>query len=328
MNDGDLEDAASRAKQEFESWPYNWLNETKYNNRGSVSGRLALDDGRPAAGAAVFLGEPGNTNNQGSMYQYTSYADAHGNFEFIGVRRVKEYTLQAWSNGGSISDIQTVFSLSNITVKEQGTDLGSLTWPTLGTEEAWRIGAFDRKTLGFKLSDRPMTHGLTDLTPANLVYVVGVNNDSDWYFAQSAQGNWTVLFDVANPGNRTGLLSLSFAGYTSQNGYGLGRDSWTLPEIPPTGLNISMNENLVGTIVSENATDGALYRSAVVAGGYYFSQFHIPNDVLVKGSNRLDLYVQPLLTCSDGQANTRLRTLTQNHRWRGIMWDALKFEWN
>jgi hypothetical protein len=82
---------------------------------------------------------------------------------------------------------------------------------------------------------------------------------------------------------------LSRAGYTSQNGYGLGRDSYTLPEIVPTGLNVSMNENYVGTIVSENATDGALYRSAVVAGGYYFSQFQIPSNFFINGSNRLDL---------------------------------------
>ncbi|KAF2094373.1 galactose-binding like protein [Rhizodiscina lignyota] len=295
FNDGDVEDAAKRTQQEFRSWPYGWLTDSQYEARGSLTGRLMLSDGRPASGAAVFLGDEGDTCNQGTTYQYTSYADDAGNFEFDDVRREKQYTMQAWANGGKIGDVQTVFVKPNITIGEN-TPLGKLTWPTSGREVAWQIGEFDRKTLGFKLSDHPMEHGLSDRGPANLIYAIGVNKPSDWWIIQSAQGNWTVLFDVPEPKGRTGMLSLSFAGYTSQNGYGLGADSYSLPEITPTGLN--------------NATDGAIYRSAVKAGGYYFSEFHIPNEVLINGSNRLDL------------------TTTQNHRWRGIMWDALKFEWN
>jgi rhamnogalacturonan endolyase len=134
INDGDLEDAAARSKLEFDAWPYTWLKETNYQNRGSLTGKLTLDDGRPAAGAAVFLGDEGKTDNQGSTYQYTSYADAEGNFKFTDVRREKEYTLQAWSNGGSIADVQNVFVMSNITVGES-TGLGSLTWSTSGKKE-------------------------------------------------------------------------------------------------------------------------------------------------------------------------------------------------
>lgn len=288
FNDGSLEDASRRAKKEFKAWPYTWLKDSKYQNRGRVRGRLVLSDGRPASGAAVFLGDDGNTCNQGSTYQYTSYADKNGHFEFSSVRREKQYTMQAWANGGRIGDVQNVFSKSNITIREN-TELGTLTWEIPKRKTAWQIGEFDRKTLGFKLSNYPMTHGLSDMCPANLVYSIEANKTGDWWIIQSAQGNWTVLFDIPEVNNRTGTVSLSFAGYTSQNGYGLGRDSYTLPEITPTGLNVSMNENYVGTIVSENATDGAIYRSAVKAGGYYFSEFHIPASVMINGSNRLDL---------------------------------------
>jgi hypothetical protein len=84
------------------------------------------------------------------------------------------------------------------------------------------------------------------------------------------------------------MLTISFAGYTSQNGYGLGHDSITLPEVIPTGLNVSMNQFLVGNIVSETATDGALYRSATTAGGYYAASFTIPSEMFLY-DNRLDL---------------------------------------
>lgn len=70
VNDGDLEDARARSRREDLSWPYKWLNDTDYQNRGSVSGKLILSDGRPAAGAAVFLGDENGweTNNQGTNY--------------------------------------------------------------------------------------------------------------------------------------------------------------------------------------------------------------------------------------------------------------------
>lgn len=131
---------------------------------------------------------------------------------------------------------------------------------------------------------------MSDLCPANLIYAIGVNKPADWCFAQSAQGNWTVIFDKSTVQNRKAVLSVSFAGYTSQNGYGLGRDSYAFPEVTPTGLNISLNQYLVGQISSENATDGALYRSATTAGGYYSRQFEIPSEMfLYDKANRLDL---------------------------------------
>ncbi|KAI2785489.1 polysaccharide lyase family 4 protein [Daldinia loculata] len=318
VNNGDLDDAAAQSKKEDAAWPYPWLQDTKYRQRGTVRGQLVLSDGRPAAGAAIFLGDEdgAETNNQGSNYQYTTYADANGSFVLSHVRREKGYRLLAWANGGALADVEGVH---NGTAAEfAGTNysdinLGTIVWeiPT-GRRPAWQIGDFDRKTLGFRLGGAQMEHGLSDACPANLVYAIGSSQEDDWCFAQSAQGNWTVIFPEADPATRErgAILSLSFAGYTSQNGYGLGRDSYAFPEVEPTGLNVSMNQQLVGTIASENATDGALYRSATTSGGYYARQFTIPGEMFLSDrANRLDL------------------TLTQNHRWRGIMWDALKLEW-
>jgi rhamnogalacturonan endolyase len=295
INGGDLKDAGRRAKQEDAAWPYSWLKGADYQNRGKVTGRLVLSDGRPASGAAVFLGDENGweTNNQGSNYQYTTYADDHGAFTFEQVRRQKPYRLLAWANGGHLADVDNVYNGTMVAFgKSEHLDLGTIRWPIPSREIAWRIGDFDRKTLGFKHGGDVMQHGLSDVCPANLVYTIGVSTPSDWYFAQSAQGNWTIIFDKATSPHRSATLTLSFAGYTSQNGYGLGRDSTTLPEVTPTGLNISMNQFLVGNIVSETATDGALYRSATTAGGYYAQRFTIPSEMfLYDKANRLDLYV-------------------------------------
>ncbi|KAI0377094.1 polysaccharide lyase family 4 protein [Hypomontagnella monticulosa] len=318
VNDGNLDDAAEQSKKEEAAWPYSWLKDVNYRQRGVVRGRLVLSDRRPAAGAAVFLGDENGaeTNNQGSNYQYTTYADADGSFVLDHVRREKPYRLLAWANGGALADVESVHNGTAVAF-DYGTnsdvDLGTVVWevPTNRTA-AWRIGDFDRKTLGFRLGGAPMEHGLSDACPANLVYAIGFSEPADWCFAQSAQGNWTVIFPPADDEvkARGAVLSLSLAGYTSQNGYGLGRDSYDFPEVTPTGLNVSMNQQLVGIVTSENATDGALYRSATTSGGYYAQQFTIPAEMFLSDkANRLDL------------------TLTQNHRWRGIMWDALKLEW-
>ena len=83
------------------------MNDTAYQSRGSVSGVLRLSDGRPAAGAVVFLGDTDTTIRpliQGSNFYYTSYADDRGRFTIPKVRS-GSYSLYAWSNGGSISDV-------------------------------------------------------------------------------------------------------------------------------------------------------------------------------------------------------------------------------
>ena len=293
INDGDLADAESRSRWEENSWPYNWMNDTQYHQRGSVNGTLYLSDGRAASGAAVFLGDEDGweTNNQGTDYQYTTYADAKGEFAFNNVRTQKNYALLAWANGGALADVDSIHNRTMVSFNNTlHVNLGNVKWEIPSREAGWRIGDFDKKTTGFRLGGQPLQHGLSDYSPANLVYTIGVNQSSDWYFAQSAQGNWTVIFDKSQYANRSATVTLSFAGYTSQNGYGLGADSYTYPEITPTGLNVSMNEHFVGNIVSTQATDGALYRSATTAGGYYASRFTVPSGyILTDRANRLDL---------------------------------------
>ena len=153
VNNGDLWDAESRSKKENLSWPYRWLDDTDYQNRGSVTGKLILSDGRPATGAAIFLGDENGleTNNQGTFYQYTTYAADDGSFTLKNVRREKSYRLIAWANGGALSDVDGVHNGTTVSFnKTCSVDLGTVVWSVPNRDIEWQIGDFDRKTLGFK----------------------------------------------------------------------------------------------------------------------------------------------------------------------------------
>jgi rhamnogalacturonan endolyase len=147
INDGDLKDAANRVKQEEASWLYSWLADSDYQNRGNVKGKLVLSDGRPASGAAVFLGDKNGceTNNQGADYQYTAYADDDGSFTFKDVRRQNTYRLLAWANGGKRRDVDNIFNGTMVAFDtEQHINLGTIEWPIPSREIEWQIGDFDK----------------------------------------------------------------------------------------------------------------------------------------------------------------------------------------
>lgn len=287
INDGNQGDATGRSTYEDTQWPYSWVNDTKFQNRGTVKGQLVLSDGRQASGAAVFLGDENGweTDNQGTYYQYTTYANTDGSFEFDNVRLEKNYRLIAWANGGALSDVDGVHNGTMVGLNGSSIDLGKITWNRPSRDIAWRIGDFDKTTKGFKLGGSPYQHGLSDYTPANLVYSIGTNKTSDWYFAQSAQGNWSVIFDAATAAkaNRSATLTLSMAGFTSRSGF-------NLSDPTVTGLNISMNSVQFASFGPERSSDKSLYRSATTAGAYYQRQFQVPAQLLLSNRfNRLDL---------------------------------------
>lgn len=259
-----------------------------------MNGRLVLSDGRPASGAAVFLGDEdgSETGNQGDRYQYTTYARDDGSFTFDGVRKEKGYRLIAWANGGSIGDVFKIHNGTTVSFSNSSganLDLGQITWQLPSTARGlWQIGTFDKKTTGFKLAGGGYQHGRSDWAPRDLNFAIGTNKDEDWYFAQTGQGNWTVIFDpVANSsipsgGNATATLWLSFAGWSS-GGFADPADLGLVKS-----LNVSLNTNLIGVGYSSN--DKALYRSATVSGGWQHAEFVIPaSSFLSDKPNRLDL---------------------------------------
>ncbi|OZJ04144.1 hypothetical protein BZG36_02843 [Bifiguratus adelaidae] len=149
LNNGSIDDAAERTRKEYQDWPYKGMNDSSYQSRGSVTGQLILDSGSPASGAAVFLGangkltsttiadsnvlksSTGTTVASGSTYQYTTYADDNGHFQFINVRTEQSYYLSAWSNDGEIGNVTTIYNGTMVNVRNnRETKLGTLEWQT------------------------------------------------------------------------------------------------------------------------------------------------------------------------------------------------------
>jgi len=308
LNDGSKQDAEKRAKEEFTSWPYEWLKDEAYQSRGSVKGQLVLSDGRPGANAAVFLGDnnPNKTAlDMGSDYYYTSYADSKGRFEFIDVRTAT-YGLQAWSNGSKIADVTTSFLRNDVTMTKprETLDLGRLTWDVSKGTKIFQVGDFDRTSYGFRYGGAPNQHALVANCPADLVYQIGKSKTSDWCFGQTYLGNWTISFDLPSKPkhqkptrSNNAKLIVSLAGYSS----GASSTIWA-------------NGHQIGNLTSgtpDLLNDPSLYRSMTTAGEWRYFEFDFDAEKVLKEQGENEITFE----------------LAQNTTWHGFMWDSIVLEW-
>ncbi|CAK5278237.1 unnamed protein product [Mycena citricolor] len=304
LNNGSLPDVVQQREKEVGAFPYSWYEDAAYQSRGSVAGRLRLSDGRIGGGASVFLGDPDTSIRplvQGAKYYYTVTAGGDGAFSFQNVR-TGQYGLYVWADGGSLADVYTNVTVAPISIVEgQLTDLGVLEWALPAARTSiFRLGDFDKKSLGFKNSGWPYQHGITDLSPANLTFTVGASSaGEDWFYAMSALGTWTIQFqidaaDLAKYGaGGKALLSISLASYSQS-----------------TALNIDVNGHLLGSLSKDNlSNDPSLYRSSRISGEWHFFQYSIDPSQLVEGTNTIGF------------------TVTRYVQWRGLMWDAIFLEW-
>jgi rhamnogalacturonan endolyase len=254
-----------------------------------------LSDGRPAAGAAVFLGDNRNTTvstlDQGQNYYYTTYADEDGKFDIDDIR-TGTYALYAWGNGGAIGDVTTNFTQNDVEIREgKNTNLKEMTWKVTDSEKRiFQIGDFDRTSDGFKLADpaHPFEHGRISKCPANLTYTVGTSSPLDWCFGQSALGTWSVLFPSKS--TSAAKLTVSLAGFSQGS-----------------SCDILLNDVKVGNITSASLLNSQdTYRGATRAGEWRLLEVLIAEGALKSnGSNRLDIKV------------------TRSTQWRGWLWDSL-----
>lgn len=301
QNNGSKEDVSNRRVQELKNFPYPWLNNTAYHSRSEISGILILSDGRPAAGASVFLGDTNTSIRpliQGTNYYYTTQAAADGSFSIPNVR-AGNYGLYAWSNGGTLGDVYTNFTLAPLTTTP-GTNLalGNLKWdlPT-GRRSIFRLGFFDKKASEFANGGLPYAFNITSLSPSNLTYTIGQSTAAkDWYYAISALGIWNIYFNVSDSDLRNhtaAILSISLAGYSQS-----------------TVMEISVNGFLLGTVGKDVlGSDPALYRSGRVSGEWRFLQYGVDVGKLVGGVNKVGFRV------------------TRETKLRGFMWDCVVLEW-
>ncbi len=220
-------DAKRKAATEADAWPYAWLEHGLYPNaRGTVTGRLTVRDGSPAAGAQIVLAAPeqGRTPNwqrQGKGYQFWAKTDQHGVFR-IPKARAGEYTLYAFVPG-----MLGEFRHDGITVKAgRTTDTGTLLWPAKRPGRTlWQIGTADRTAAEYNGANRYRQWGtwreFPNRFPDGVDFRIGESReDRDWYYqhctVEGPDGQWrpvprTVRFNVDEPPTGQAVLTVALA---------------------------------------------------------------------------------------------------------------------
>jgi rhamnogalacturonan endolyase len=305
LNDGSVDDAYAKYAEEVKSWPYSFPSadiEPGHHERAtSVQGTITFSDGRAASGASVLLGDNEISQlpvEQGVNYYYRTMADSDGKFAFGNVRAAT-YALYAWAgNNSDIGDVSTNQTVNDINISESSStaSLGEFTCVTQNRTKIWQISTLDRLACGFTDGCSGNHHGLSDGSPADLVYDVHSSETSDWFYTQTAEGTRQVKFELASaPASDTiAILSASLAGYSS--GVNL--------VITAQGGNATL-DTLTGL-----ANDASVYRSSTFGGVHRYYEFEVPAGTFMEGSNTIEF------------------TVTKRTEWKEFMWDSILLEWS
>ena len=267
-----IADAKKQTAQELAAYPYPWMQHELFPlQRGNVTGSIALDKAFSTTRFQVVLAQQGdNWTQQGHDYQFWTETDEKGNFTITHVRP-GNYTLYAYALNGEATGQLTK---DGISVKAGQNKLGAITWelPKYGTT-LWRIGNADHRSAGFCLSDHRRQYGLFNEVPADLTYTIGKSKpETDWYYAQTKNGRWTIVFHSEATYTQPLRLTIAVAGAANH-----------------TRAEVIINGQRIGVVKTDN--DSGIYRSAIQSGQPALFTFDIQPDMLRQGKNTLSLKV-------------------------------------
>ena len=279
-------DAKEQADQEIEQWPYAWMQHKEYPlQRGTVSGVFRVNN-KAAASAHIILAADGyDWQAQTRGYIYSTQTNEDGKFTLEHVRP-GAYTLYAYGAN------QTGEYKQPIEVDDDAVNIaGILNWnPPAPGKKLWQVGIADRTTKGFKFSDHKRDYGVFNEVPANITFTIGKSNEAtDWYYAQTKQGTWTIAFDSKETLKGTALLTIAIAGAAKN----------------PL-LVVSVNGEELGSFKPGN--DASVYRSAILGGYYQLKTINFPAAKLKPGGNTITF------------------SLPDVKPGGGVMYDAIKLE--
>lgn len=294
VNKGSKEEMIADAKQQAslqqQEWPFEWFENPLYpTKRATVNGKLNVTTGQACDSVQVVLAEPGiNPYLQGKKYIYWALTDKDGNFSIKNVRD-GEYSLYAYATKGDVTD---QLEKTGIVVDGKTVELGTVDWtPTCYEHKLWQIGQNNRMSDGFNISDTCRTYGLWELPPANLNYVIGESEPAtDWYYAQTKNGVWTVTFNLDDTYTGNAHLTASVAGATNK------------PKVA-VAINGTTKANW-----NFSTSDAAIYRSAVLGGLHSVQTCEFPASLLKKGTNTVTF------------------TMSGIGKNGGVMYDCIKLE--
>ncbi|WP_315708317.1 polysaccharide lyase family protein [Brenneria uluponensis] len=269
-----IADVNRQASHERASWPYRWVEDSRYpQQRSTLTGKLNMSVPK-AMVVLTSSDEPFDIQTHG--YFFSAKTKRDGLFSLHNVPAGK-YHLSVYALGGQQIGI---LAQRSITVEKQQQNLG-----TIKVKRAdriiWSIGKADRRAGEFKWGDRPRHYQWQTQVPANLTFEIGKSKDSqDWYYAQTKPGSWIIQFNThvdASPR----VLNIAIAA-ASNNGM-------TTPTTTPQ-LAVKVNDQRLSTLRYSN--DKAIYREAMQNGRYHEVHIPLPDGVLKKGVNRVTLELQ------------------------------------
>lgn len=285
-----IADAKREAHEQEQQWPFEWFNHEIYpHDRATVIGQIDVTTGQRRDSIQVVLCEPKTElYRQNDGYIYWALTDANGQFSIKNVRK-GDYVLRAYATVGDNTDELLV---EDIKVDEDRIDLKTITWtPKKYEHQLFVIGENNRMSDGFRLSDTLRCYGLWNQVPASLTYQVGTSKqETDWWYAQTKNGTWTIVFNSDDEYTGNAVLTTSIAGVTNT------------PKVA-----VAINGTTIDNW-SFLSNDAAIYRSAVLGGRYQVKTCSFPAPYLKKGENQLTLTMSGI--GSNG----------------GVMWDCLKLE--
>lgn len=289
---GPINDAKAMAAQQQEEWPYQWFDNELYpKTRGTVRGHLNVTTGQRNDSVRIILAQEKNTEPVAQVhgYQFWTLTDEMGDFCIKNVRP-GTYHLYAYATAGDVTDMLEV---DDLTITEGEQSLGTIDWtPVRYSEQLWIIGENDRRSSEFCLSDSMRQYGLWDKVPASLTYVIGKSNPkTNWYYAQTKAGTWTIGFTLDKTYKGTACLTASLAGATNAG----------------SSVSVQVN-NVTRATWKPGVNDAAIYRSAIQSGRHWLMNCTFPAIALRKGSNTVKL------------------TMSGNGKNGGFMYDCIKLE--
>ena len=287
-----VKSARNQWAKEVAAWPYQWFENDLYpRERGTVHGHLNVTTGQRNDSVRIVLAQEKGKDPMEMThgYQFWTLTDKNGNFEIKNVRP-GTYHLFAYAKAGEVTDM---LEQDDIAVSAGDNDLGTVTWtPKKYSQMLWMIGQNDRRSSEFHYSDTIRQYGLWELVPSSLTYTIGESSEkTDWYYAQTQDGPWTVKFNVdERPAGRVHLTA-SIAGCASEKA--------------------SISVRLNGTeraVWKPGYKDASVYRSAVNSGRHSVFTADIIGTALKVGTNLLTFYIS-----GTGGKN-------------GILYDCIKLE--
>ena len=284
--------ARNQWAKEIEAWPYQWFENDLYpRERGTVRGHLNVTTGQRNDSVRIILAQEKDKDPLTMMhgYQFWTLTDTNGDFELKNVRP-GEYNLFAYAKAGEVTDM---LEQDDITVSAGDNDLGTISWtPKKYTQLLWMIGQNDRRSSEYKFSDALRQYGLWEQVPANLTYTIGESKEAtDWYYAQTNDGTWTIKFNLDERPTGRVYLTASIAGCASEK----------------ATVTVKVNGTQRATW-KPGYKDASVYRSAINSGRHYVYTADFLNTGLKVGANTVTLQIS-----NSGGKN-------------GILYDCIKME--